>query len=131
MQTARKCRCTTKNNAYTEELPLGTNNFTFGRSQEVVVKSGLPSTIPISPQKGSKSWIKVANWEPEDRTDYALDPPADISSDELWNTEIYSDERIETTEVPATKTKKKSLQSSRPHLHWRLHSQDAFLDELL
>ncbi|KAE9389225.1 hypothetical protein BT96DRAFT_1003441 [Gymnopus androsaceus JB14] len=128
-----KKRCRTKQNAYTEEIPLGTNDFTFGRSQEVVVNQGFTRTIPISPQKGSKSWIKVANWEPEDRLDYALDPPSDNSNEDLWNMPIYPDklEGISLQPQAKAKMKKKSLQSSRPHLYWRLNSQDAFLDELL
>lgn len=100
-----------RNNAFTEELPLGENDFTFGRSQEVVLQSGLPTTMPISPQKGSKSWIKVAHWEPEDRTDYALDPPSEVSSDDLWKDSIYPDEGIVQELQAPSKRKKRSLQS--------------------
>ncbi|KAE9394197.1 hypothetical protein BT96DRAFT_958865 [Gymnopus androsaceus JB14] len=100
------------NNAYTEELPLGTNDFTFGRSQEVVVKAGLTKTVPIFPQKGSRSWIKVAYWEPEDRSDYALDLPSDEPNEDLWNKSIYPDEGTQTqAQTVQSKAKKKSLQS--------------------
>lgn len=102
-----------RNNVYTEELPLGDNDFTFGRSQEVVLQLGLPTTMPISPQKGSKSWIKVAHWEPEDRTDYALDPASEGSNDNLWKSSIYTDkgEGIVPEPQAPSKRKKRSLQS--------------------
>ncbi|KAE9403584.1 hypothetical protein BT96DRAFT_990028 [Gymnopus androsaceus JB14] len=93
-------------NAHTKE-----NDFTFSRSQEVVVQSGLPMTMPISPQKGSKSWIKVAHWEPEDHTDYALDPPSEVSNDDLWQKSIYPDEGIVPKPQAPSKRKKRSLQS--------------------
>jgi len=108
-----KKRRRTRNNAYTEEIPLGNNDFTFGRSQEVVVKEGFTKTVPISPQKGSRSWIKVAYWEPEDRLDYALDPTSNHSNENLWNTAVYPDEGAESqtqTDEAKPKTKKKSLQ---------------------
>lgn len=106
---ARKRR---RPNAYTEPIPLGNNDFIFGRSQEVIAQGRFTKTAPISPQKGSKSWIKVAYWEPEDRTDFALDPKSDHDQQEDWNSAIYPDEPAELPSVDGKpKTKKKSLQS--------------------